>query len=263
MIIEKEEILIPGIPEREQLNYWDHPQLKLKMGEDMRVRKTRWIRSIIAHNTKAIATQVKPGKGPETRLEERIAHLWATDQRHAGAHIAIDWDGTVACLCDLLCCAAYHAGPLNEVSIGFELYEDSQGNLYEHQLDVSVIVTDFLTEFFQVQRQCPPSIDNRDIKRLVRGGRDIVGVFGHCHAYAGKPNDPGTDYFRWLEKAGYEVLNFRVQEDLHVWKSRQQKLGFEGPDLDGIPGPMTIDALQAAGYYKGLWSPPEDPTSVS
>jgi hypothetical protein len=130
-------------------------------------------------------------------------------------------------------------------------------------LDVAVIVTDFLTEFFQIQRQCPPSIDNREITRLARGGRDMVGVFGHCHAYAGKPSDPGMDYFHWLEKAGYEVINFRVEEDLHVWKNRQQKLGFKSGDIDGIPGPMTIDALQAAGYHKGLWSPPEDPTSVS
>lgn len=261
MIIGGEEVSVPGLDE-EVINYKDEPKIKLKMGEDMRMRKTRWIRVVTAHNTKNIATKVKPGKGPETRLEERIARLWAHDKRHAGAHISIDWDGTVGCLCDLLLHAAYHAGRLNEVSIGFELYEDSKGNLYEHQLDVAVIVTNFLTEYFQIQRQCPASIDNAEIKRLAAGGRDIVGVFGHCHAYKGKPNDPGVHYFEWLEKAGYTIFNFRVQEDIHVWKNRQQKLGFEGPDMDGIPGPMTIDALQAAGYAGGLWRPSEDPTSV-
>lgn len=257
LIIDGEEVLIPGLPESEQLNFKDEPKLKLKMGEDMRMRKTHWVRSIIAHNTKNIPTRVAEGQGPETKLENRIARLWATDKRHAGAHLCIDWDGTVACLCDLQRHAAYHAGRINDPSVGFELYEDSKGRIYEYQLEVSVIVTNFLTEFFQIQRQCPPAVDNRAFKRAVSGGRDLVGVFGHCHAYAGKPDDPGIDFFKCLEREGYEVFNFAADQDKHVWKSRQIKLGFDIKDCDGIPGPQTIDALQERGYTLGIWLPAE------
>jgi hypothetical protein len=100
-------------------------------------------------------------------------------------------------------------------------------------------------------------VDNKAFARAVRGGRDLVGVFGHCHAYAGKPNDPGIHYFEYLEDEGYEVFNFAADHDKHVWKNRQQKLGFEIHDCDGIPGPMTIDALQEAGYTLGIWLPAE------
>ena len=143
------------------------------------------------------------------------------------------------------------------MSVSFELYEDSKGRVYEYQLQVSVIVTNFLTELFQIQRQCPPAVDNRVITRALRGARDLVGVFGHCHAYAGKPDDPGLSYFKYLEEAGYEVFNFNADQDKQVWKSRQEKLGVEKDDMDGVPGPMTIDALQDAGYTLGIWLPAE------
>lgn len=253
LIIDGNMYHVPGLPESEVLNYIDRPKLKLKMGEDMRMRKTRWVRNVIVHNTKNRKTWVAVGKGPETHLEDRIARLWATDGRHAGAHLSIDWDGTVACHCDLLLHAAYHAGRINDTSIGIELYEDSKGKVYEHQLEVAVKVIDFLTTMFQIQRQIPPSVSNKEISRAARGGKDLVGVFGHCHAYKGKANDPGIHIFEYLETAGYEVLNFWADEDLMIWKSRQAKLGFDPEDCDGVAGPMTVDALQAVGHHCGLW----------
>jgi len=253
MIIGGEEILIPGIPATEQPNYKDHPALKLRMGEDMRMRKTRWIRSVVAHNTKNRKTTVAEGKGPETHLENRIARLWSTDGRHAGAHVSIDWDGTIACHADLLLHAAYHAGLINDPSVGFELYEDSAGKLYDYQLQIAVAFTEFVTGYFQIQRQCPPSVSNKPIKRAERGGQDLVGVLGHCHALKSKPDDPGIHYFEYLEKAGFEVMNFWVNEDIYIWQSRQQHLGFDKQDVDGIPGPRTVDALQLAGYVNGIW----------
>lgn len=255
MIIGGEEVLIPGISEEEQPNYKDHPKLKLKMGEDMRMRKTRWVRSVIAHNTKNRATTVAEGKGPETHLEDRIARLWSTDGRHAGAHVSIDWDGTIACHADLLLHATYHAGLINDPSVGFELYEDNKGKVYDYQLQIAVAFTEFVTGVFQIQRQCPPSVSNKQIDRAARGGKDLVGVFGHCHAYKGKPDDPGVHYFEYLEKAGYEVLNFWADEDLMVWSKRQKKLGLPPGNYDGIPGPLTIDALQQEGYINGIWRP--------
>ncbi len=253
MIIGGEEVLIPGIEPKEQPNYFDHPKLKLRMGEDMRRRKTRWIRILMAHNTKNRKTTVAEGRGPETHLEDRITRLWSKDGRHAGAHVSIDWDGTIACHADLLLHATYHAGLINDPSIGFELYEDSKGKVYDYQLQMAVAFTEFVTGVFQIQRQCPPSVSNKPIKRAVRGGKGLVGVFGHCHAYGGKADDPGVHYFEYLEKADYEVMNFWAEQDLVTWAKRQKKLGIAPEDCDGIPGPMTIDALQQAGHLNGVW----------
>jgi N-acetyl-anhydromuramyl-L-alanine amidase AmpD len=262
--------VISGLELEQQLNYKLDPQLKLIPGEDMRSRRTRWIRSIIIHTTKGLPTKVKAGKGPDTKLEERIARLWSTDHRHAGAHLSIDWDCTVGCHADLIQDAAYHAGVINEFSIGIELFEDKQGTLYSEQLDTAVLVVEWLCRRFQIQRQMLPPTYEKIHPRLQRGGPDCVGVFGHRHVTTDRgPGDPGNDVFNWLKMAGFQIFNFeqtpgvelpkdpaRRSDDRVFWIPIQRKYGLYG---DGIPGPLTGDALQQAGYECGIWHPPENP----
>lgn len=244
---------VPGLDPAEILNYIVQPEIAIKLGEDMRLRKTRWVRNIIVHNTKNRKTKVAAGKGPETKLEERIARWWSIDGNNAGAHLCVDWDGTVGCHCDLLKHAAYHAGRINDTSIGIELYEDSKGKVYEYQLEVAVKLINFLTQMFQIQRQMPPLDDNGELTRAASGGKNLVGVFGHCHAYAGKANDPGVHIFEYLDKAGYETMYFQTRADKGIWAQRQKDIGFDPGSCDGIPGPMTVDALQLVGKPYGLW----------
>jgi len=239
------------------LNYKDHPELKLKAGEDMRARHTRWIRSIVLHNTKNISTFVAPGAGPSTKLGERIAKLWATDGRNAGAHLSVDWDGTICCHCDLLQDAAYHAGSLNEVSIGIEIYEDSKGMVYADQLDVVVRLVQWLCQRFGIQMQMPLAMDNSEIPRIKTGGSDCVGVFGHVHQWeAGKKHDPGFDVFKCLAAVGFKEFDFvgcdvtGAYWDVGYWIPIQAKLGLQ---CDGVPGPKTCDALQQLGFANGLY----------
>lgn len=270
MIVDGRTEPIPGVLPGKQVNYHDKAELKLTPGEDMRSRRTRWVRNIILHTTKGIRTQVKKGVGPETHLEDRIARLWATDGRHAGTHIAIDWDCTVSCHADLLQDAAYHAGNINEFSIGIELYQDKQGTVYSSQLKTAVMVIEWLCKRFQIQRQMLPPSFGTVHPRIRRGGADCVGVFGHRHQTTNRgPGDPGDHVFEWLEKAGFQVFNFEwtkgislpgdpghYPDDKVFWIPIQKKYHCHP---DGIPGPQTIDALQEAGYECGLWYPPEDP----
>lgn len=248
MIIGGKEYLVPGV---EIVNYRDVPRYKLRAGEDMRRRRTRWIRSFFWHNTKNRPTILRVGIGPETHLEDRISRLWSLDGRHAGAHLAVDWDATVVCMADLLEDATYHAGQVNEVSIGGELYQDARGVVYSAQLAAAVAVTEYCCRFFGIQRQCPPPGARRVIPRMLFGGRDCVGVFGHCHAYAGKADDPGVHIFQALIDAGFMGLEFASGEDLNFWRLIQRQHGL---DPDGVPGPGTCDTLQAAGYAYGLWT---------
>lgn len=238
---------VPGL---EIVNYKDHPELKLIPGEDMRERHTRWIRSICWHNTKNIATKLKPGKGPHTDLEHRITSWWAKDAKHAGAHLCVDWDGSVGCLADLVQDAAYHASALNEVSIGGEIYEDNAGTIYQEQIDMAVKLTIWMCQRFGIQMQIPAPGYNSVFTRVESGGENCVGVFGHCHQYSGKPNDPGVHIFEALQKAGFKVFDFAQNEDIYYWYDIQKKLGV---GIDGVPGPKTRDALQARGFPYGLY----------
>jgi hypothetical protein len=258
-------------PFKDIITFQDEPKLLLGP-EDMRPRKTRWVRSIFLHNTKNIETVVKPGGwGSDTRLEERIAHWWSIDKRHAGAHLCVDWDGTIGQLADLLDHAAYHAGQVNEVSIGIEIYENGSGVVYANQLVRVVELVIWLCDYFGIQHQMPPVDFDGTIPRLLNpgAGRDCVGVFGHCHAYSGKRYDPGRDIFCRLKYAGFREFTFidkaddevngvfmgRFCDDLIWWKQLQRAYGLK---CDGVPGPLTRDALQGLGYAHGIWYPPEE-----
>jgi len=236
------------------LNYLEpnHKKLKLIMSEDMRLRRTRWVRNIVWHTTKGIKGKIKEGVGPDTNLENRIARLWATDGRNAGAHLSVDWNGTVGCHCDLLLHAAYHAGPINETSIGLELFQGSDGTLYDMQLQIAVELTTFLTARFGIQRQIPKPDKDDIIKRAKQGGDDLVGVFGHRNVSTNRgPGDPGNFIFERLKKEGYMVFSFGMEEDKRFWKKQQKALGLK---QDGLPGPQTCDALRDAGYDDGIYT---------
>jgi len=242
------------------VNYKDRPKVAIHWPEDMRRRVTKWIRNMVWHNTRNIATKLMPGIGKDTKLEDRIAEWWSLSKEQVGAHGCVDWDTTVGQHADLLLYAAFHAGSINEVSTGWELFENNSGHIYEAQIEMAVRLTDFITMFFGIQRQIPtPEYYNKVISRAERGGKDLVGVFGHCNQYAGKPNDPGVHIFQALKKAGYREFDFEHGEDIAWWKSWQEKCPAYPGKPDGIPGPMTVDALQARGYEGGIWLPPEHP----
>lgn len=253
LVIDGKDIKVPGVA---SIGYHEAPELKLIPGEDMRERHTRWIRSICWHNTKNIPTILKPGMGPNTDLEHRITQWWSKDAKHAGAHLCVDWDTMVGCMADLLRDAAYHASALNEVSIGGELYEDNKGTVYAAQLETAVRLTIWMCQRFGIQMQIPDPAHNKVIPRVEQGGTNCVGVFGHCHQYSGKPNDPGVHIFEALKAAGFKVLDFSrkdpqgLTEDIRVWTEIQTKLGLKP---DGVPGPQTRDALQARGFAYGLY----------
>jgi hypothetical protein len=249
-------------------NYLDNPTLVIKAPEDGRPRRTKWVRGICLHTSKGIPggrdlrpQKLLPGLGPSTNAGERMALYCLRNpdvgrSRHGGHHLTIDFDGRVYCHSDLARLAMYHGHFVNEVSIGIEIYQGSGAQLYEGQLDVAVLLCDFLTRRFGIQRQFHWPYRNAPIRRLGPGanGRSVVGVYGHRDVTAQRGfGDPGNLVFERLRAAGYEAFDFGKGEDIAVWKDRQRGLGFGGRDVDGIPGPKTRAALAAAGHAHGLW----------
>lgn len=276
LIIGGKEVEVPGVPVR---NYIDEPKLALRVGKapsDGETPRDFPVSLIVLHTTKGIPggtnktpQTLRPGLGPDTRAEDRTVNYWSTDPLQSGAHIVIDSDGSVACLADLKNVCAYHAGDrgVNHRSIGIEIFQEADADLYAGQLEVVVKVVNVLTAQFGIQRQIPTKYLNKPAPRLDAGGKDCVGVIGHrdCSNQRGF-GDPGDFVFEFLEKAGYERVNFYTGADLELWKTRQKEISEKAGvhlTIDGIPGQATRAALTQLGYQYGLWALPPAPSTPS
>jgi hypothetical protein len=246
---------VPGL---RTVSWLDDPRIPRLLGNrDSRRRTTRWIRGIVLHTTKGIpggkdrrAQVVRPGFGPAGDRGLHVSRYWSTSQLQSGAHLIVDFDGEIVQVADLQLEAAHHAGPVNDVTIGIEIYQGSDAELYAEQLATVVQLCDFLTRRFGIQRQIP-DVYSGPIARLEGGGRNVVGVYGHRDVTGNRgAGDPGDAVMGLLAAAGYERHNFAREWDREVWQDRQRDLGLEA---DGIPGPATVRAIAAAGLKHGMW----------
>jgi hypothetical protein len=221
--------------------------------------KPRLIRPVqlILHKTIADDPElVLEGAGPfeDARL---TAEYWQKDSKHSGAHLVTGDDGTVACLADLVRVEAYHATVSNLYSIGFETREKPGGGVYQAALDATVRVTLAICEHLGIQLQVPRDYNGHPLKRMLNGGRDMIGVFGHRDNTEDRGRwDPGDLLFDMLRASGAESFDFDGGEDIATWRSRQRMLNARGHHLveDGLPGPATTAALKLDGYRGGLFA---------
>ncbi len=123
-------LIIDGKPEDgpglRTVSWVDDPRIpRLSGNADSRRRSTRWIRGIVLHTTKGIpggkdrrAQVIRPGFGPAGDRGLHVARFWSTSGLQSGAHLIVDFDGEITQVADLQLEAAFHAGPVNDVSIG-------------------------------------------------------------------------------------------------------------------------------------------------
>jgi hypothetical protein len=239
------------------VNPRDAPWCRLD-ARDFRPRRTPWVRQIILHTTNGAWPQrVVPGRGPGGKAQI-IASSWRNEPRSSAAHIVIDNDGTVACLCDLATVEAFHATVSNAWSIGIELYQEAGSGVYEAVYASAIKLVPALCRLFGIQLQVPKSpYGNAPLRRMATGGEQCVGVFGHRdNTHERGHGDPGDEIFDRLAAAGAERFDYDAGEDLEVWRQRQRDLNTSGARLtvDGVPGPNTVKALQAAGRADGIWA---------
>jgi hypothetical protein len=279
LIIEGREYPVAGLNIR---NFHDDKKFCLRMGNDGRARHRtaaghwHWIRGLFVHITGGPVDKeylehqdahVLPGIGPEGDGDQRILNSWTLSDKSGGAGLILDFDCSIICTCDQLTDAAYAQTSCNENFDALEMLRGSKdGVMYDGQLDAAVRLCDAWTRLMGVQRQYhAPYRAYRPVARLVDGGDDCVGLFGHRDQTAGRgPLDPGDPIYAKLKAAGYEPLDYAQDEDLQVWRDRQrelQRLGLYRGVIDGIAGPGTVAALKAAGHSHGLWvSRPGDDT---
>lgn len=232
------------------------PWCKLDPG-DYHIRREQWIRQIILHTTKGIWPQhVIPGAGPYG-AGKIVADFWRGDPTHSAAQLVIDRNGSVACLVDLAGGAAYHATVSNEFSIGIEMYQERDGGIYEAVLDAAAKLVPALCEALSIPFQVSVrAYNNAPIPRMVHGGADMVGVFGHRDNTSQRGHgDPGDEVFRRLIAAGAEPFDYTMRGDIAAWKLRQSYLNAtfgEQLTVDGVCGHSTIGAMRRHGFARGL-----------
>ena len=256
--------VIDGVQEQVEglscLSWLDNPRFHLSR-EDFGRRATRWVRAIVLHTTSGKVGQVLPGLGPDRHVDEKVLSYWSTSPSSGGAHIVVDSDGSMLCCADLQAEAAWHATSVNQHTIGIEIgqtYVGSVATVYEEQLRVVRVLVDWLTRRFRIQRQVQSPYHSSDhpVPRLVQGGVDVVGVYGHRdQTHDRGEGDPGNSIIEMLLEVGYKGFDFALDSDRTYWKAIQEMLNrtyHAALHVDGIPGPGTARALEAAGYPHGL-----------
>lgn len=262
LVINDVEVFVPSVP---ILNWKDDPSLK-RSHEDGRSRDG-WVRSIILHTTKGIpggsnktAQTIRPGAEENHDRDRSVAKYWSTSSQQSGAHIVVDTDGSAICIADLAKETMYHATVVNNVSIGIEMYQLSDGSIYEATLKSTVAIVETLCRSFGIQRQFHYPYKGGPVPRLAAGGKDCVGVFGHRDVTTNRgAGDPGDFVFDLLRESGFEPFDFAIDADLQTWRMRQRDLvfkGYDGLSIDGIPGPRTTSSAREEGFADGMWTTP-------
>lgn len=234
-------------------------------------RKT-WIKSIVFHTTLGLSGQVRSGIGQASTRGSKFAREdLANPNGDASWDFTVERDGTVVQHNDPTKLYSWHAERWNPHSIGIELEQMANGDLYADQLNVAVRLALLLTRHYGIQRQVHgvggrPEVGKVISRASVKGpetlrGANMVGVFAHNHNTTNRgAGDPGPAIFSALVANGFEVFNFHTSEDIDVWKVRQEAISKEtGQQLtiDGVPGPNTCKWMRRP---HGLWVPhPDDP----
>ncbi len=265
LLIAGRTVLVPGAV---VIGPGEQPWAALHPG-DCRPRNTSWVRSIIAHSTGGHWPQpVIPGAGPRGHARQ-IAEMWSGrdrgggDQVHSAAQLLVDYDGSIACLCDLALTAAYHAEMSNDWSVGIELCTRPDGAIYQATLDAAAhlvpVLCDALGIPFQIHaapyhnEPLPRMETVIDGRRHQLGGPDVVGVIGHRDNTSNRGRgDPGDAVYTALIAAGAEPLDFATGEDLRVGAARQTYLVQHGARLtiDGKVGPVSLAAARRQGFRR-------------
>lgn len=214
---------------------------------DYKLRSKR-VRQAMLHTTKGDWPQhVIPGKGAGGRAASTF-RFWAKDATHSGAQVVFDNDGTIACGADLADVCAYHATVSNEYAVGIELYQESDGGVFDAVYQSLCKFIPALCEALDIPFYVvADAYSGHPIPRFLDGAPDFYGVCGHRDNTENRGRgDPGDEPFRRLIAAGGEGVLARSYQDLELSSGRQRWLNAHGAKLvvDGLAGPASLAAAR-------------------
>jgi hypothetical protein len=257
IVLNGEKVATPGL---ETVSWLDDP--KVPKTTDVNPR-TQWLRAIVMHTVHGKTGKLLPGLSKPSTRAESYAKYQASTSRDVSWDYTIDTDGTIVASNDPVKFYTWQATSVNPFTLGIELVQEDNGDLYEGQIAVAVQFLDVLTRELAdrghpIQRQVPMTADGKPVKGIVKRiedssqAKNFSGVVGHRNQTTNRgPGDPGDHIFNALQKAGYKGFNLDTNDDVVFWKDIQTRLGVT--PADGIPGRATQAALLKAGYKHGLW----------
>lgn len=186
LIVDGVAVELPGC---RALSWHDEPALRLHFPLMGLSRRQLEVQAVILHTTRGDRSDLvlDVEAPPEACTGRQTIHIWQRGDRHAGAHVVVDADGTLLCLGDLVREVSYHCVGLNGASIGVEVVQQPSGAIYRRQVDVVVALVQLLTERLRIPRRVAWPY------RGARAGMELVrGVFGHRDASSNRgAGDPG------------------------------------------------------------------------
>lgn len=257
-----------AVPGRVGTNFRDNPRLKLTARNDWRYRRPdELVTSIMVHTRWGMPVKVKAGAGRNIGWDLDLAARFSKDTRAASSHVAVDGDGSYGCFADLASIATYHGNHLCGITVGIEMFQETDGTVYQETLEATADIIDVVTRLFGIQRQYPTerticrrfgNIVKGDKYTFVPGanrGRDFSGICGHRNATRNRgAGDPDDQVFEVLRLRGYEPYAVDQGEDIDVWEARQRELGLPEEDVDGVPESHTRALIRfKRGNPAGLW----------
>ncbi len=251
-IIHKERnIQVPGLDIKSWL---DDSKIKQVTDKD---RRSTWIRAFILHTVHGKLGTVKPGKGPPGPLAERYANYQTNTDRDVSWDYTEDLDGSFIVQNDPTKFYTWQAGAANRFTLGMEMVQEENGDLYSDQIDKAVQFIDAITALNGIQRVIPWNTgeDKPITKKIDRleTCNDFVGVLAHYHQTTNRGlGDPGPHIFYALKAAGYKLFDPRRNEEKDFWKAIQRSVGMSVADVDGVPGPKTRRLLRDTGRKHGM-----------
>jgi hypothetical protein len=265
LVFDGRKVDIPGVT---SVDFLDDPKYHIaKKGWKPRP-ENMWIRGIVLHTRMGMVSTAIHREPKNNRWDEVLPRRWELSERYVGCHIAIDSDGSYSCMADIIKTQCHHAGQVNPVTVGIEIYQGGNGSLYIPAIETAVKIVDVLTRELGIQRMFPTETGLsyriardgkrpwRRTRRLAwhkdgRRGLDFAGIYGHRNATGNRGyGDPGDEIFAELAAVGYESYSIDDEDDRKVWSRRQQQIG---ATADGIPGPKTRAALEGEGFIRGQW----------
>lgn len=188
-----------------------------------RTRRSR-VQGVVLHTTKGIpggkdlrAQDIRKGRGLSTKAGLRCARVWNSQAQSpdpekvklSSAHLVVDADAAVYCLADLQREVTYHAGKVNERTVGIEIWQGSEAEIYEDQILAVVSLSNWLCDTFSIPKQVQWPYRRCAVPALEVGAVNCAGIWGHrdCSNTRGL-GDPGDAVIQALIDAGYEAVDF-------------------------------------------------------
>lgn len=210
------------------------------------------VTGIVWHTVHGTATGEVLRDGTCGTSSEAYAYAadFAKPSREASSTFIVADNGRLLALSDLITARSWHAGPWNPWTVGIEIDQHSAGGICAAAIDTAVRLAWWLSEAFGVQPMVAVRPDGQpdlsDIPRLQgEGARSFHGHYFHADQPVRSTGDPGPAFARAFMASGAEGFDVARDQDIQVWKARQDYLGLPVAEQDGIPGARTVAAIEA------------------